>query len=171
MPEIFNKLDRLKPVFDKVYNGVLFLCKIFLVLDVLITSMAVLGRYVWFIPDPAWSEEVVLTLMSYMAVLSASLAIRNRSHIRMTAFDKYLPKWLLLSLDLFADIAVFALAVIMTAVGWKYATSLPGSYVSMPWLPRFWLYFPIPLAGAAMLVFQAEVFYHHVKAFFVKEAK
>ena len=64
---------------------------VLLVVDILITSMAVAGRYIPFIPDPAWSEEVVLTCMSYMAVLSAALAIRRGAHIRMTAFDRYLP--------------------------------------------------------------------------------
>ena len=56
---------------------------------------------------------MVLTLMVYMAVLSATLAIRKRSHIRMTAFDKYLPKKALLTLDLLADIAVLALGVVL----------------------------------------------------------
>ncbi|MDR1643164.1 MAG: TRAP transporter small permease [Clostridiales bacterium] len=169
MPQIFDKIDRFKPVFDKVYSFVLLLCKVLLVLDVLITTMAVTGRFVPFVPDPPWSEEVVLTLMTYMAVLSASLAIRRGAHIRMTAFDRYLPPKVLMSLDLLADVAVMALALIMITVGWKYARTLPGTYVSLPWLPRFWLYFPIPLAGAAMLVFQIEVFYNHIKSFFIKK--
>jgi TRAP-type C4-dicarboxylate transport system permease small subunit len=169
MPQIFSKIDKLQPAFDKIYSFVLLVCKILLILDVLITTMAVTGRFVPFVPDPPWSEEVVLTLMTYMAVLSAALAIRRGSHIRMTAFDRYLPRKLLMSLELLSDVAVFALAVIMVVVGWKYAMTLPGSYVSLPWLPRFWLYFPIPLAGVAMIVFQLEVFYKHIKDFYVKK--
>ena len=76
MPEIFNKIDKIKPAYDFVYKAVLLVCKLLLVADIVITSMSVVGRYVSFIPDPAWSEEVVLTCMSYMAVLSAALAIR-----------------------------------------------------------------------------------------------
>ena len=92
MPEIFNKIDKIKPAYDLVYKAVMLICKLLLVADIVITSMSVVGRYVSFIPDPAWSEEVVLTCMSYMAVLSAALAIRRGAHIRMTAFDNYLPK-------------------------------------------------------------------------------
>ena len=106
------------------YRVVLFLCKLLLVVDILITTMAVAGRYISFIPDPAWSEEVVLTCMSYMAVLSAALAIRRGAHIRMTAFDRYLPAKVVKSLDIIADLAVLALAVIMITVGWKYATGI-----------------------------------------------
>ena len=153
------------------YRVVLFLCKLLLVVDILITTMAVAGRYISFIPDPAWSEEVVLTCMSYMAVLSAALAIRRGAHIRMTAFDRYLPAKVVKSLDIIADLAVLALAVIMITVGWKYATGIgsKGTYVSMPKVSRFWMYFPVPLAGVAMLVFEVAALYNHVKSFFVKE--
>lgn len=153
------------------YRVVLFLCKLLLVVDILITTMAVAGRYISFIPDPAWSEEVVLTCMSYMAVLSAALAIRRGAHIRMTAFDRYLPAKVVKSLDIIADLAVLALAVIMITMGWKYATGIgsKGTYVSMPKVSRFWMYFPVPLAGVAMLVFEVEALYNHVKSFFVKE--
>ena len=84
----------------------------------------------------------MLTCMSYMAVLSAALAIRRGAHIRMTAFDVYLPKIAVKVLDILADLAVCILGVIMMVVGWNYATTLGGRgfYVSMPWLSRFWMY-------------------------------
>ena len=106
-----------------------------------------------------------------MAVLSAALAIRRGAHIRMTALDTYLPKKLVKSLDILADVAVLILAFIMIVVGWNYATGIgaKGSYVSMPWLSRFWMYFPVPLAGVAMLVFEVEAIYNHIKSLFVKE--
>ena len=170
---IFDKIDRIKPAYDVTYKIVMFVCKLLLVADIAITSFAVVGRYVSFIPDPAWSEEVVLTLMSYMAVLSAALAIRRGAHIRMTALDRYLPKGLVKFLDILADVCVLILALIMIVVGWNYASGIcsKGFYVSMPWLSRFWLYFPVPLAGVAMLIFEIEALYNHVKSICVKEAK
>ena len=104
MPKIFTTLDKIKPAYDVTYKVVLFICKILLIVDILITTMSVIGRYVPFIPDPAWSEEVVLTCMSYMAVLSAALAIRRGAHIRMTAFDVYLPKIAVKVLDILAEL-------------------------------------------------------------------
>ncbi len=173
MPAIFYTIDKFKPVYDVTYKAVMFLCKMLLILDIGITSMAVLGRYVPFIPDPAWTEEVVLTCMSYMAVLSAALAIRRGAHIRMTAFDKYLPKTLLKVSDIIADLAVLILAVVMITVGWKYATGIgaKGTYVSMPAVSKFWMYFPVPLAGIAMVLFELETLYNHIKSFFVKEVE
>lgn len=126
MPKIFETLDKIRPFYDAAYNVIMFVCKL-LVADILITSYAVLGRYIPFIADPSWSEEAVLTLMSYMAVLSAALAIRRGSHIRMTAFDAYLPKGLVKFLDILADVA--------------------------------------------MIIFEIEAIYTHIKSFFVKEAQ
>lgn len=168
---IFDKIDKIKPIYDWAYHVIFVICKLLLIADILITSMAVVGRYVSFIPDPAWSEEIVLTLMSYMAVLSAALAIRRGAHIRMTALDNYLPKKLIKFLDILADVAVLILAVIMMSVGWKYATTIGarGFYTSMPKLSKFWQYLPVPLAGAAMFVFEIEALYNHVKSIFVKE--
>jgi TRAP-type C4-dicarboxylate transport system permease small subunit len=106
-----------------------------------------------------------------MAVLSAALAIRRGAHIRMTAFDNYLPKKLIYALDLLADIGVTILALIMIVVGWQYASTMgaKGVYESMPWLSRFWKYFPVPLAGVAMLVFEIEALVNDLKKFYIKE--
>ena len=110
--------------------------------------------------------------MSYMAVLSAALAIRRDAHIRMSAFDRYLPKTLLNVLDLLADVAVSAFAWIMLIVGWKYAMKIGGRgfYISIPKLSKFWMYFPIPLAGLAMIIFEIEKIYNDIKTFFVPKS-
>lgn len=173
MNSFFKAVDKIKPVYDITYKVMLFVCKLLLVTDILITSMSVLGRYVSFIPDPSWSEEVVLTLMAYMAVISAALAIRRGAHIRMTAFDRYLPKQVIKILDLLSDLCILFLAFVMLIVGWKYASTIgsKGSYVSLPKLSRFWMYFPIPVAGLAMIIFELEAIYNHIKGFFVKEEK
>ena len=173
MPKFFQTVDKIKPAYDITYKIVLFICKLLLTADLVITSVCVVGRYVPFVPDPAWSEEVVLTLMSYMAVLSAALAIRRNAHIRMTAFDQYLPKSVIRALDILADVAVLILGVVMITVGFYYAVQIgaKGNYVSMPSVSKFWMYFPIPLAGIAMVVFEIEAVYNHIKGIFVKEEK
>lgn len=185
MPKIFTTLDKIHPVYEVIYKVFMFICKLLLVADILITSYAVAGRLlggievgekylrdiVPFLSDPAWTEEVVLTLMSYMAVLSAALAIHRNAHIRMNVFDSYLPKKLIMILDVVSDLAVLILGAIMIIVGFKYAITIGGrgTYISLTWLSKFWMYFPIPLAGIAMVLFELESLYENVKKFFVKE--
>jgi TRAP-type C4-dicarboxylate transport system permease small subunit len=158
MPAIFQKLEKIEPLYNYVYAVFMFICKILLVADILITSWIVLARFVKIIPAPNWGEELILTLMTYMAVLSAALAIKKNAHIRMTAFDRYLPEKAVITLDLLADLAVLALAIVMLVIGWQYASGIgaKGTYISMPWLSKFWQYFPIPLAGIAMIFFEVE---------------
>ena len=173
MPKIFEKLDKIKPVYDFIYKVLMVICKLFLIIDILITTVAVIGRYVSFVPDPAWSEEVVLSCMSYMAVLSAALAIRRKAHIRMQAFDRYLPANLLKVLDLIADIGVLILGIVMLVVGWRYTTTLGsrGTYISMPNVSKFWMYFPIPLAGFFMIIFELEAIVNDLRAFWRKDTE
>ena len=165
-------LQKSKPLYDVTYKVMLFACKILLICDIAITAWAVAGRYVPFINDPYWSEEVVLTLMVYMAVLSATLAIRKRSHIRMTAFDPYLSPMALKVSDLLADVAVFVLGIILLAYGIKLCTSplaTLGRYASMPGLSKFWQYLSIPVAGLGMAIFELEQIFQRIKAFYEKD--
>ena len=125
--------------------------------------------------------EKPLTLMVYMAVLSATLAIRKRSHIRMTAFDQYLPKKALICLDLLADLAVLILGIILVKYGYEVIKPTGNiakfaKYSSLPKLSQIWMYLPVPIAGLGMIIFELEQVFQHLEEFFVpnkdgKEAK
>ena len=153
-----DTMQTMKSVYDWTYKVVMFICKILLIADILVVCFTVLGRYVSFIPDPTWTEEITLTLMSYMAVLSGALAIRRGAHIRMTSFDRYLPKKLINVLDILADIGVIILAYVMIVEGFKFAEGIgaKGFYPSLPWLSKKVMYMPVPVAGIAMILFEIE---------------
>ena len=186
MPKFFQKFEKMRLVYEVTDKVVMFLCKILLTADICIAAYSVLGRLVGgielsdgsfvrdvvpLLKDPAWTEEVVLSLMSYMAVLSAAIAIRHEKHIRMDAFDHYLPKKVRIILDIVSDFVILVLGLIMLIIGWKYASGLGSfaTYVSMPWLSKFWMYFPIPLAGFAMVIFEIERLVEHVTEILTKK--
>ena len=174
MPAFFRTLEKIRPLYDWTYKIIMFICKLLLIGDILITSWAVAGRYIPFITDPHWSEEIVLTFMVYMAVLSATLAIRKGAHIRMTAFDTYLPKKVLTVSDILADLAVMILGIILVVYGIRFCNSplsLRGKYASIPTLSKVWQYLPVPVAGVGMIIFELEQVFLHVEQLFVKEDK
>ena len=169
MPSFFKAIEKIKPLYDWTYKILMFICKLLLIADIVITTWAVLGRYIPFITDPYWSEEIVLTFMVYMAVLSATLAIRRRAHIRMTAFDNLLPRRVIQVLDLVADLAVLGLGVVLLIYGLKSVNSplsLRGHYASLPKLSKMWQYLPIPVAGLGMIVFELEQIFLRIEDFF-----
>ncbi len=170
VPSVFRTLEKIRPLYDLTYKILMFVCKVLLVGDILITCWSVAGRYIPFITDPHWSEEVVLTLMVYMTVLSASLAIRKGAHIRMTAFDTYLPEKVIKVLDLLADIAVMALGICLVIYGIRFCNSplsLRGKYASIPGLSKFWQYLPVPVAGVSMIIFELEQIFQHLERFWL----
>ena len=92
----------------------------------------------------------------------------------MTAFDKYLPKKVLMVSDVLADIAVLALGVVLVIYGINFCNSplsIRGKYASIPTLSKFWQYLPIPVAGVSMIIFELEQVFQHIEAFFVKDEK
>ena len=174
MLKIFHVLDKIKPVYDIVEKIMMVICKLLLIADILVTCYIVIGRYISFIDPPVWGEPGVLTLMVYMAVLSATIAIRNNAHIRMTCFDPYLPKTLIRILDIVSVLLVMLLGYVMLVYGWDSAYKMlirNTKYDSLPWLSRFWMYFPVPVAGAGMIIFELEQLYQHIRAFFIKDEK
>ena len=174
MPAFFRTLEKVKPVYDWAYKIMLFICKLLLIADIIITSVTVAGRYFPFFTAPHWGEEMVLTLMVYMAVLSATLAIRKRTHIRMTAFDQYLPKKAIICLDLLADLAVLILGIILVKYGYEVIKPTGNiakfaKYSSLPKLSQIWMYLPVPIAGLGMIIFELEQVFQHLEEFFVSD--
>ena len=173
MTAFFKFGERLKPIYDWTYKITMLICKILLIGDICITAWAVAGRYIPFIDDPYWSEEIVLTFMVYMAVLSATLAIRKGAHIRMTAFDRYLSERTIALSDLLADIAVFILGIILLVSGIRFCLSplgRLGHYASISSLSKFWQYLSIPVAGAGMVIFELEQIFIHLRALVMKDS-
>ena len=174
MPAFFKTLEKVKPVYDWAYKIMLFICKLLLIADIIITSVTVAGRYFPFFTAPHWGEEMVLTLMVYMAVLSATLAIRKRTHIRMTAFDQYLPRKAIICLDLLADLAVLILGIILVKYGYEVIKPTGNiakfaKYSSLPKLSQIWMYLPVPIAGLGMIIFELEQVFQHLEEFFVSD--
>ncbi len=169
MNTVFVKLDKLKPAFDRFSAVTLFICRLLLIADILVASYQVLSRFVSFLPDYPWTEEIVLTCMVYLTLISAALALRRNGHIRMTALDKRLPPKLLLSLDLLADVAVLCFALLMVCNGWGFAANSKGFYTSMPFVPKAVLFASVPIGGFFAIIVELELIYNHIKAFVVKK--
>ena len=176
MPKIFHYLDKVKIVFDITDKILMTICKLLLIADIVIATLTVIQRYVpnAIFPPMPWGEQMVLTFMVYMAVRSAALASRRGSHIRMTAFDKYLPAKLVKASDLLCDVIVLVLGIIMLVYGAQVCTgplARFAKYESIPTLSKLWMYLPVPIAGVGMIVFELEAIYQNIRSSFEEKTR
>lgn len=128
-----------------------YLSKIMLVLLVLIVSWVVFGRYVLG-STPAWGEESARLLMVWIALTSASTAIRNDTHLKLAIVDLFLPKSVLTILNwiILVLLGIFSLFFIIAGIELVQLTStniLTGLRIS-----SMWLYLAVPVSGFAMLI-------------------
>lgn len=135
----------------KFYKCTEFICCLCLTVMVLSVSVAVVGRYL-FHKTPAWSEELALLGMTWIGMLSASLAEFNDTHIRISTIDileKY--AWF----RMFRQVIYTAAKIIFSLVLLYYGIRLTqSSWISVMGGIRIsvgWKNIAAPLAGGCLL--------------------
>lgn len=134
------------------YRGIELICCACLVLMVLFVSIAVVGRYV-FHSTPAWSEEMALLAMTWIGMLSASLAEFNGTHIRITVIDRLkryawferIQEFVYFVLKTVFSLAMLYFGIRLTASSW--VSVMGGVRISVGWKNM-----AAPLAGGAILI-------------------
>lgn len=144
----------MRAIFDKTintaYHGIYSITKIFLLFQVVITSYVVFGRFV-LDKTPGWGEELSLLCMVWFSLLSASVAIKDDHHIRLSLVDMILPKKALRVLHGFTNFLIFCFGIFMIVGGIKLMILtknyiMPGSGIS-----SLWLYMSLPIAGFCII--------------------
>ena len=128
-----------------------YICKFMLVVQLVVVSGVVIGRYVFSV-TPAWGEEVALFAMVWFGLLSASIGVRDDTHLCLSLFDDKLSETGKKIRDafVFLMIASFGLFLVVQGINMIELTrnnSLPGMKISSSWL-----YSAIPISGVAIIV-------------------
>lgn len=118
-----------------VYAFVLLLTKALCVIMIVSVSYAVAGRFILH-ATPRWCEEVGILSMIWVCFLSASLAIRDGNHIRMTILEYVLPRKAVKALHILAYIVLLSLSAIWIYAGWDVVqltrmTRMPSTRLPM----------------------------------------
>lgn len=141
-------MDTLIKVTDKTVE---YVCKVMLVIQLLVVSGVVFGRYV-FSYSPAWGEELALFAMVWLGLLSASTRVRDDSHLSLTFMDNYLPPRAIKIRDALVMLAtaLFGLFLLIQGANLVDMTrnnTLPGMGISSSIL-----YAAVPVAGLAIVI-------------------
>lgn len=143
-------MDRVTRIFDIVYWFFMTICKIFFALMVVLTSYVVFNRFVLKGSLP-WGEPIIL-----MCMVSAALAIRKDTHIRMTVIDMFLPDNVLCVLRALAQICIFAFSGFMIVYGWRFSMVAGRNVITGVGIKSMWLYLSVPFAGIALCLMEVE---------------
>lgn len=143
--------------FDIVYSLFMSFCKLCFIGMVLITAYVVFGRFV-LNKSPVWGEPIVLMCMVYMSLISASLAIRRDTHIRMTIIDFLVPQKVIDVFKALAQILIFGFSIFMIINGWQFAMLAGKNVITGVGIKSMWLYLSVPMAGVALALMELERF-------------
>lgn len=131
-------------------------CKLCFIGMVGITAAVVFNRYV-LKGSMVWGEPVVLMCMVYMSLVSAALAIRKDTHIRMMIIDFVAPKWVVAIMRCAAQIGIFIFGLFMIYYGWDFIVRVARrNIMTGVGIRSTWLYLANPVAGVAICLMEIE---------------
>ncbi|NDL68544.1 TRAP transporter small permease [Anaerotalea alkaliphila] len=135
---------------SRVYRLTNALCCIFVIIQVAVVSIVVIGRYV-FNSTPSWGEELALLCMIWFSLLTVSLAITDSRHLKMTLAEMYMPRKFNLFVAGINYIVFLSLAVFMIVEGTRLTALTVGSVLPGLKISGAYLYASVPVSGVAML--------------------
>lgn len=151
----------MRKFYDAVYQIFLSFCKIVFIISIAITSYVVVMRFV-FSKTPRWGEQSILLCMIYMALISASLAVRTDKHLRVELIQYLFPERIRVKamsvLHGLSQVMIFLFSLFMIIYGWKFSVLMGKSYLSGIHIKSAFQYAAVPAAGVCMLLMQSERF-------------
>jgi TRAP-type C4-dicarboxylate transport system permease small subunit len=122
---------------------------------VVVVFAGVLLRYVFRVPL-IWGEELSLFFFIWLGLLSASVAVRSRSHFRMAALVALLPPPVRKAFDVVTLLVMGGLTVVLAWQGFALAYGGLGEQAPALRVPMAWVYSAFPVGALSMLVFLLE---------------
>ncbi len=147
--------------FDYIYAFFMTTCKIAFIAMVAICAIVVANRYV-IKSQMTWGEPIVLMCMVYMSLVSAALAIRKDTHIRMQIVDFICPQKAISVFRAFAQVLIFGFGIFMIIYGWQFTVLAGRNVMTGVGIRSMWLYVACPVAGVAMCLMEIERFINFI---------
>ncbi|MBN2567908.1 MAG: TRAP transporter small permease [Deltaproteobacteria bacterium] len=139
------------------------ICTVFLLTMASCIVMQVILRY-FFSAASAWAEEVAVYSMVGAVYMGASLAIRERAHIRIVMGVEMLPKYLAATAIIIADLAWFGFLVLLFYQGTIWIQLLFDTVYVSPGLgiEQKWPQLMVPFALVLMMLRMIQVYYRWI---------
>lgn len=122
---------------------------------IITVALQVLARNVVHAPM-IWTGDVAQLLFSWLIFLGAAAGLRLGAHytVDLLPMDRRFVK---LATDWIALVTGTLIALLLLRYGWELAMIRSTAVVQSLGISRFWMFVPIPLSGALMLLFLVEM--------------
>ncbi|WP_320127901.1 TRAP transporter small permease [uncultured Sphaerochaeta sp.] len=150
-------MEKVTKFFDWIYWLFMTICKLCFIGMVGITAFVVFNRYI-IKGSLVWGEPVVLMFMVYMSLISAALAIRKDTHIRMAVIDMIVPPNVVCVMRAVSQVFIFLFGVFLIVFGWKFSMLAKRNVITGVGITSMWLYLSCPVAGIAFCLMEIERF-------------
>lgn len=137
-------------IYDYFYAALWNVCKALLIVQVIIVAYVVFGRFILH-ATPPWGEEGALVCMVWFCLVSATIAIRDDSHLRMTVIEMWLPPKVIKMIDNSNQVITFSFALFMLVAGIKLTALTSMSVMAGISISSAWLYAAVPVAGFTIM--------------------
>ncbi len=141
---------------DALYLACVLIAGTALVLISAVIPWAVFTRYV-LNSAASWPEPTAVLLMIAVTFFGGAACYRRRAHMNVSFLVRSLPSIPRMIAQFLAELLVAAMALFMVVYGAKLVEATwYNTIADFPWLPVGVTYLPIPLGGAALLLFVIE---------------
>ncbi len=147
-------LDKAANILSAVMLGV---CIAIFCVMVFSVSYGVIGRYIPFIRNPRWTQELAILCMVWICFVSSGYAIKNGWHVRMTVIERLLPENLQRIMQIFAYVLLFVVNIFFIVYGKQLVVMTSRARMSATGWPLSITYLSVIVGGvygAAMALYR-----------------
>lgn len=165
--KFFNVYSRIA---DKIKKISTIFCYVLLVSVTAIAGLAVFYRYILNNPI-AWSEEISRYILIWLTMVAASIAIKERSHIRLTAFVGRLPNLVSIIIEITILLIILGVIIVVTKYSWiMVVTKSSRTYSPSIAISMIWPHTALPV-GFSLIIFQSLfILFENIKILFIEKS-
>lgn len=123
----------------------------------LIVWFQIILRYV-FNSGISWSEEISKLLMVWYAVLCAAVVLYHEGHVAIKILFDRMKENYRTNLNRLFLLLIAGFSLVLLIYGAQYTIDNFSIILPASGLTKFWLYFPLPLAGLVMILHTVTLF-------------
>ena len=137
---------------DKIAEGVsavmIIMCVLIFAVMVFAVSYGVIGRYLPFVKNPRWTQELAILCMVWLCFMAAGFAIKEGLHVRMTLISFLVPKKAASFLHMMAYVLLLAVNIMWVVYGVQILALTQRAKMSATGWPMSTIYLSVVIGGA-----------------------